>query len=337
MESYPADPLEGLDYNYAEDSKSGYADSLFSEPSWMEASKTFNGQRPVIPSSELGIPHSYVPKKKKKNDNKDSQSVDHNSTGSHSAKKKFSLPENKFSDPKAAELLTLCRSGWTLSKGQKNKPVMGRINPASVDSDIQEFAERYSDAKSKSSASKGTDLNSIGERFQPQRWPNKDTISFTRANTRKGHNSQMFRAPEVKKSTLGSSSFSFPKDVRMHPEKVRSPGPVFDTTSAYEAILPKHTTPVIGACGRTLAGSIYYDEFNLKSHGNYYHANEAYLNHTSAPAARISSSAILEPKDAKNAYEDDKAESIRSAKNPMTLIRDIRSGKKTHRGGPKFS
>lgn len=113
-------------------------------------------------------------------------------------------------------------------------------------------------------------------------------------------------------------------------EKVRSPGPVFDTTSAYEATLPKHCTPVIGATGRTLAGSIYYDEFNLKSHGNYYHANEAYFNHTSAPSARISHSAVLRPKETKNSYTADRSKVIKNLNNPMTKLREIRAGKKTH-------
>jgi hypothetical protein len=116
---------------------------------------------------------------------------------------------------------------------------------------------------------------------------------------------------------------------------VRSPGPVFDTTRAYEAILTKHSSPLIGAAGRTLAGSIYYDEFNLKSHGNYYHSNEAYLNHTSAPAARVSNSAVLQPKEKKSSYVDDRAKQVKDTQNPMKLIRDIRSGKKTKAG--KFS
>ena len=114
----------------------------------------------------------------------------------------------------------------------------------------------------------------------------------------------------------------------LHVEKPRSPGPVFDTTSAYEAILTKHSTPLIGATGRTLAGSIYYDEFNLRSHGNYYHANEAYLNHTTAPAARISTSAVMRPKGRdRDSGADKQSEMFRDPKNPMTLLRDARAGK----------
>lgn len=215
METFPTDPLEGLEYNFADDAKCGYEDSLFNEPTWIEAANTYNSLRPVIPSSELNIPHSSKKKVLKKEKKRDE--INSFCNQSSAGKKTFSMPENKISDPKAAELLKLCRSGWTLSKGQKNKPAIGKIRPVSVDSDIQSFAERYSDAKSKSSAVKGTDLNSIGERFQPQVWPNKDTVSFTRANNPLEQRTQMFRAPDSKKSTLGRSSFSFPKDIRMHP------------------------------------------------------------------------------------------------------------------------
>jgi hypothetical protein len=89
---------------------------------------------------------------------------------------------------------------------------------------------------------------------------------------------------------------------------------------------------VIGACGRTLAGSIYYDEFNLKSHGNYYHANEAYLNHTTAPAARVSTSAVMEPKKGADSVVDQWALSVKSATDPMKVLKDIRAGKKTKKG-----
>lgn len=107
---------------------------------------------------------------------------------------------------------------------------------------------------------------------------------------------------------------------------------MFDTTAGYEAILTKHSTPLIGAAGRTLAGSIYYDQFNLKSHGNYYHSNEAYLNHTTAPAARVSDSAALQPKNNNNSYVDFRAELIKDTKNPMKALQDIRSGKKPKKG-----
>ena len=216
MESYPTDPLEGLDYNYTEDSKCGYEDSLFSEPSWMEASKNYCSQRPTIPSSEIGVPHSYSPKKKKKDKDKDTdkdKDSEYHHGGIAPPVKKYSLPDNKISDPKVAELLHLCRNGWTLSKGQKNKPQQGKVNLSHVKDDIQMFADRYSDARSKSSASKGTGLNTAeeGRSFRPKVWPNKDAVSHSRAN------SHMFRAPDVMKSTLGSSTFSFPKDIRMHP------------------------------------------------------------------------------------------------------------------------
>jgi hypothetical protein len=342
MEDFLVDPLEDLNHNHNhnhnsnyEHDQSEYEDSLFNEPSWMEASKQLSTQRPVIPSSDLNIPHSYTPTKIKKKKKLKDTCYSANSSCQSTARsvKKYSLPENKIQDPKATELLSLCRSGWTLSKGQKNRPALGKIGLNKIDSDIQEFAERFSDAKSKSSASKGTDLNSIGERFQPHMWPNKNTIDFTRSRGKKDFNPSMFRSTaEVKESTLGGKGYSFPKDIRMHPAVVRSPGPVFDTTKAYEAVLPKHSTPVIGACGRTLAGSIYYDEFNLKSHGNYYHANEAYLNHTTAPAARVSTSAVMEPKKGADSVVDQWALSVKSATDPMKVLKDIRAGKKTKKG-----
>ena len=219
MQSFPTDPLEGLDYDYAEDSKNGFKDSLFSEPSWMEAAKSFDKQRPSLPSSDLSIPNSYYPKKKKKgNESLNSTRSDMSSTGLSQydkSVKKYTMPNNKIADPKASELLNLCRSGWTLSRGQKHKPVMGRINPGKIENDIQQFADRYSDAKSKASSSKGTDLNSPGERFQPQVWPNKDSIHCAKGKNRSCF--QTLRAPKPMKSTLGNSSFTFPQDIRMHP------------------------------------------------------------------------------------------------------------------------
>ena len=112
-------------------------------------------------------------------------------------------------------------------------------------------------------------------------------------------------------------------------EKVRSPGPVFDTTNAYEAILTKHSTPMIGAAGRSLLGSIYYDQFNLKSHGNYYYSKEAYLEHTTAPAARLSSTCALPPK-IRNSSVDDQVEIARARRSPMKALKDIREGKKVN-------
>lgn len=321
---YPIDPLVGLDFNYDYNGKDEVSASLYSEPSWLEASKDFSHQRPTIPSSDASIPHSFKQNKiSQASITSDSKSINSSSTSFRKSTKRDSNHSQKFSDPKAAELLQLCRKGWTLSKGQKTKPVLGRINPVTIENDIQDFADRYSDARSKSS--KGNELGGVGERFEPHMWPNHKTVMFTRPNRDLKLNPQKFRNAELGKSTLGNPSYSFPKDIRLHPEKFRAPGPVFDTTAAYAAILKRHSTTMIGAAGRTIAGSIYYDQFNLKSHGNYYNANEAYLNHTSAPAARCSPAAVLPPKDnTNNPFAAKQSKKIADSKNPMAELRKLR-------------
>lgn len=323
--SFPSDPLEGI--SAQKDSSCGHLDeSLFSD-SWREASRALSAHQPSVPSSELSVSSSFRHRRKKKKNNSsvifDEESfstISKNDTVSDlgSPRQGPTKSPKELNDPKAAELLRLCHSGWTLSKGQKTKPKIRRANPTSISQDIQNFADRHSISKSKS----GSNI-SVGERIEPCLWPNESTINVIRS---KGDIEPLSLRSAKASSTLDSMSYTFPKDIRLHPEKQRSPGPVFDTTSGYQATLKRRSTPMIGAAGRTLLGSIYYDQFNLKSHGNYYHANEAYLNHTSSPAARISPAIVFPRKEKNNNHAN--VVKLPKSYDPMEVLRKARAKKK---------
>lgn len=115
----------------------------------------------------------------------------------------------------------------------------------------------------------------------------------------------------------------------------RSPGPIYTLSDSTQAVYPRHSIPKLNCSGRTLPGSIYWDQFNLKSAGNYYHGQEAYLYHTTSPAALPSPTPLFPPKE----------DSLRTSSmrlqvdqnlNPITPLVSLRSNsqstKKSHGG-----
>lgn len=117
-------------------------------------------------------------------------------------------------------------------------------------------------------------------------------------------------------------------------ERPRSPGPIYDVAKSSQAVLPHHPISSLDCSGRALLGSIYWDQFNLKSAGNYYHGQEAYLNHTTAPAALPSPSPIFPPK-----QDSQRTRSMRDQVdknlNPITSLVESRSGSSQGQGKEK--
>lgn len=107
-------------------------------------------------------------------------------------------------------------------------------------------------------------------------------------------------------------------------EPPRSPGPIYDVSKSTQAVLPHHPISSLDCSGRVLLGSIYWDQFNLKSAGNYYHGQEAYLNHTTAPAALPSPTPVFPPKEDSKKTRSMK-EQVRKNLNPITPLVHTRS------------
>lgn len=76
----------------------------------------------------------------------------------------------------------------------------------------------------------------------------------------------------------------------------RSPGPIFNVDRAMRTQSADRKHAHLDTSGRNLYNSIYYEGFSLQSSGNYYHGIEAYLGHTSFPAAIPSVAVKLPPK-----------------------------------------
>lgn len=210
---------------------------------------------------------------------------------------------------------------------------MAKINPVLVQQDISKFSERINQATIKKNQSSGFCL---GERYEPSQWPSNDTISLvsngkkTTKNVLDSPNPQYhFRREPVK-----GRAVSFTRELRLENDRSRSPGPIYSVEKASNLVYPHHSSPRLDCSGRELLGSIYWDQFNLKSAGNYYHGQEAYLNHTTAPAAIPSSSAVLPPKEDSKRTKSMK-EQIERNMNPITpllMSREENLGKDFEKG-----
>jgi hypothetical protein len=91
-----------------------------------------------------------------------------------------------------------------------------------------------------------------------------------------------------------------------------------------QAVYPHHAATRLDCSGRVLLGSVYWDQFNLKSAGNYYHGQESYLNHTTAPAALPSPSILFPPKEDSQRTISMKRQ-IDQNLNPITPLVKVRS------------
>lgn len=105
--------------------------------------------------------------------------------------------------------------------------------------------------------------------------------------------------------------------------KKDAPDTLCDLNEASRAVMRSRGSPRLDTSGRDLYGSIYWEQFSLKSAGNYYNGNEAYLNHTTAPAAIPSISVCLPPR-SESPTALTKKEAIRINKDPITKIRRAR-------------
>ena len=114
------------------------------------------------------------------------------------------------------------------------------------------------------------------------------------------------------------------------------PDTICDLNKASRCVQRSSGSPRLDTSGRELYGSIYWEQFSVKSAGNYYYGNEAYLNHTTAPAAIPSISIHLPPRVA-SPFELKKRETIETNKDPITLIKKIRQADEARRGRKNVS
>eukprot|EP00602_Paraphysomonas_sp_CaronLab_P001434 CAMPEP_0185028616 /NCGR_PEP_ID=MMETSP1103-20130426/14430_1 /TAXON_ID=36769 /ORGANISM="Paraphysomonas bandaiensis, Strain Caron Lab Isolate" /LENGTH=252 /DNA_ID=CAMNT_0027563085 /DNA_START=376 /DNA_END=1134 /DNA_ORIENTATION=+ len=218
------------------------------------------------------------------------------------------------------ELVKLCRQGWTLAKGNAKRPVLGKIDPQIVEKDISKFSKRMTKAKEKKH--KGASF-SVGDKYDPSMWPSADTVSLVsgRSNGRKSRGFEIPGPKYVRHANPNVRCFSFPKDKRIPEERPRSPGPIY--FPKVETVAPRHSSPRLDFSGRDIYGGIYWEQFSLKSAGNYYHGNEAYLNHSTAPAAIPSMSVTLPPKE-ENLSMKNRREQVMTNQNPITQLKRVR-------------
>lgn len=112
------------------------------------------------------------------------------------------------------------------------------------------------------------------------------------------------------------------------------PDTICDLNEASRAVMRSRGSPRLDTSGRNLYGSIYWEEFSLKSAGNYYNGHEAYLNHSTAPAAIPSMSVTLPPR-AESPLAQAKRESIETNKSPMMKIHLAREIEEKKRAAAK--
>ena len=210
---------------------------------------------------------------------------------------------------------------------------MAKINPILVQQDINKFSNRINSVTIKKNQSSGF---CMGERYEPSQWPSNDTISLISSGKKTVKNVLDTPNPQYHfhQEKIQGRAVSFPRELRLENERFRSPGPIYSIEKAVDLIYPHHSSPRLDCSGRELLGSIYWDQFNLKSAGNYYNGQEAYLNHTTAPAAIASTSVVLPPKDDSKRTKSMK-EQIERNMNPITpllVCREENQGKDLEKG-----
>ena len=107
-------------------------------------------------------------------------------------------------------------------------------------------------------------------------------------------------------------------------ERPRSPGGIYEI----KPVAKRAPSPCLSNSGRQLAGSIYSDQFNLKSSGNYYQSLEAYLTRSSTC---VHSSILLPPtfEQEKRSKTRAKLERVNFNRNPMAKVMLARSSSST--------
>ena len=114
-------------------------------PSWHEMIRSHMDVKPSMPSSEHNIPRS-----KNRNALSDNalkmlhDNASHATDDSSEVALNASIRRQKLKDYRESRsLLTVCRSGWNLSKGWSTKPALFSPDIESVQQDIQKFAARF--------------------------------------------------------------------------------------------------------------------------------------------------------------------------------------------------
>lgn len=210
---------------------------------------------------------------------------------------------------------------------------MAKINPVLVQQDINKFSNRLNQAQIKKNQSAGFCL---GERYEPSQWPSNDTISLVSSGKKTTKNVLDTPNPQYHfhREPIKGRAVSFPRELRLENGRSRSPGPIYSVEKASNLVFPHHSSPRLDCSGRELLGSIYWDQFNLKSAGNYYHGLESYLNHTTAPAAIPSTSVVLPPKEDSKKTQSMKQQIERNMNpiTPLLVCRDESLGKDLEKG-----